>query len=501
MNYIITLLSWREINSSHRLMALIVVALGLFNLFFGEIVPAGGGLGWDGVTYANITRHIDSLIGDGQLSNYYAQRILPSSVVRGILLISEASFSNANIILGFQWYNLIILIISCFIWKRIADNFSISLGGRWIGFCGLFLSYQCSKQAFYYPVLTDVTALFFGLILLLFYIEKRSIPLFLTTIIGAFAWQVVSICGAVLLLFIHTGLPAEVIVPSELKYSINLVRRSRFFTFGWVVLLILLIVKLENIISNHGIFWVVDILVNRLSSLLTGLPSLVGVFIALAMLVGSAEFFQASLKNLGKTPPFLFFLAFLAILIPWCIVQVISNPYVPNPSGMKTILYGMLMPPSGKILLPFVTLVSFWGPVVLLLPLNWRLFCVEARRIGPGFVAVVGLSLPLGLVTEPRFITLGWPFLVLGIVLAMERINRLNSFKYVFASLTILYAQFWMKINLAPWSSNEYEGLLDFPKQVFFMHYGLWMNWLAYLVQLFAIVVSFLLLRKTFISQ
>jgi len=43
-------LSIREVEGSHRLMARLVLALGLFNLLFGEVVPAGGGLGWDGVT-------------------------------------------------------------------------------------------------------------------------------------------------------------------------------------------------------------------------------------------------------------------------------------------------------------------------------------------------------------------------------------------------------------------------------------------------------------------
>ena len=70
MKNIIHALSWREINSSHRLMAAIVIALGVLNFFFGEIVPAGGGLGWDGVTYANLTRNLESIISEGQLSNY-----------------------------------------------------------------------------------------------------------------------------------------------------------------------------------------------------------------------------------------------------------------------------------------------------------------------------------------------------------------------------------------------------------------------------------------------
>ena len=286
MKFIEKALSWNEINSSHRLMTLIVIALGVLNFFFGEIVPAGGGFGWDGVNYANMTRNLESMISNGQLSNYYAQRILPSAVVRGMLLFLDASFNDRNIIRGFELYNLMLLVAATWVWKRIADNFSISLGGRWIGFCGLFLSYMCSKQTFYYPVLTDVTALFIGLLALLFYVEKHPFALLATTIIGAFAWQIVSICGALLLIFPRTDLPPEVIAPTTSTYTIDSVKISRLIKFGWVVLLILSIVGVVSLSrSEKDIAWLVYSLVSRLSSLLTGLPSLVGVTIALAMLV------------------------------------------------------------------------------------------------------------------------------------------------------------------------------------------------------------------------
>ena len=162
MKDIIYALSWREINSSHRLMTAIVIVLGVLNFFFGEIMLAGGGFGWDGVTYAHMTRKLESMVSNGQLSNYYAQRILPSAVVRSLFPFLDVSFNDRNIIRGFECYNLMLLVAATWVWKRIADNFSISLGGCWIGFCGLFLSFMASKQTFYYPVLTDVTALFVG---------------------------------------------------------------------------------------------------------------------------------------------------------------------------------------------------------------------------------------------------------------------------------------------------------------------------------------------------
>ena len=134
---------------------------------------------------------------------------------------------------------------------------------------------------------------------------------------------------------------------------------------------------------------------------------------------------------------------------------------------------------------------------MLLLILYWKEFCVQARKLGPGVVAVIGTTLILGLVGEPRFMTIAWPFLVLGLVLVLDASKPKASFKYVLISLTVVYAQFWMKINVAPWLSPDSEGLQDFPKQLYFMHYGLWMSWPTYLVQLPIIIISAFLLRNS----
>jgi len=151
--------------------------------------------------------------------------------------------------------------------------------------------------------------------------------------------------------------------------------------------------------------------------------------------------------------------------------------------------------------LPFVSLAVFWGPVVLLIIIYWQEFCIQTRKLGPGVVAVIALALILGMVGEPRFLTIGWPFLVLGLVLTLEDIRFKPEFKPVFIILTIIFAQFWMILNYEPWMPPDGEGLQDFPKQLYFMHYGLWMSWITYLVQLAILVLSALVLRKTFFKN
>ena len=524
--------SWDEVQSSHRLMLLIILALGLLNFFWGEKVPAGGGFGWDGVQYAKMVRNLDTMISDGQLSSYYTQRILPSAIVRGMLLFSGVSINDANIIRSFELYNLTLLVVACWAWKRIANKFLLSIAGRWIGFSAIFINFQASKQAFYYPVLTDVTALLVAMLLLLFYSEKKPIALFLVTIIGAFCWPVVSLCGAFLLIFLRSELPQNVIRPASSTFYIKSVGLPYFMKMGGVLILSLavlgyLALKQFTPVSEHACVGFNDQLqtfvnatppsisaflermlisertcslekvVTKTQQFLTALPSLFGLLVGLAILVGSPSFFKAIVSNLRTARFSLLALAVAAILLPAFIVNIVSNPNIANPSSLLLLIWLILFPQEGKFLLPVVSLVVFWGPVVLLLVLYWKEFCVQARKLGPGVVAVIGTTLILGVVGEPRFMTIAWPFLVLGLVLVLDASKTKASFKYLFIFLTVIYAQFWMKINVAPWLSPDGEGLQDFPKQLYFMHYGLWMSWLTYLVQLPIIIISAFLLKNS----
>lgn len=535
MKFIKNVLLLKDNQNSHILMISIILVLGLLNFFWGEKVPAGGGFGWDGVIYADMVRNIDSMIREGQLSSYYAQRILPSAIVRSMLLFSGASMSSINIIRGFELYNLILLVGACWAWKRVADTFSLSSSGRWIGFGGIFINFQCSKQAFYYPVLTDVTALFVAILLLLFYVKKKPITLFLTTIIGAFCWPVVSVCGALLLIFLKTELPKEVISPLSLTSTTKSLSFPFFIKLGGIVVLTLSIIgyliliqkgpvseqscnvfnnqyqtlanamppsiaHLLELVRNGRNPCVLEKFITRLEQFLTALPSLSGLFVVLAMLVGSRSFFLAAIAALRRAQLSLVGLAIAAVLIPFYIVKAISNPGIANPSSLLLLIKLILLPPEGKFLLPIVTLTVFWGPTVLLLLLYWKAFCVQARKLGPGVVAILGFSLFLGLVGEPRFMTIAWPFLVLGIVLSLEVSNKKASFRYALTTLTVVYAQFWMRFNLAPWLPPDNAGLQEYPKQLYFMHYGLWMNWWAYIIQFVILILSSIWLHKTVIK-
>jgi hypothetical protein len=240
--------------------------------------------------------------------------------------------------------------------------------------------------------------------------------------------------------------------------------------------------------------FVID-LPNIFGSFFTGIPSLLLVLFATFTLIGDLTYLKRCFKYIKQSSN-LFFLAFLAFFIIYFIAKQISNPALSNPNGIVWTTYHLFLPQNGKFLLAFLTLIIFWGPILILAILNWDGFCKEIKYIGPGAVYLICSTLPLSLITEPRYITLSWPFVVLGVTLFFEKIETSKKFNYVYSFFTIFYAQFWMKINLGVWSREDYEGLLEFPKQIYFMHYGFWMSWPAYFIQSLLVCLTFVLISK-----
>ena len=66
-----------------------------------------------------------------------------------------------------------------------------------------------------------------------------------------------------------------------------------------------------------------------------------------------------------------------------------------------------------------------------------------------------------------------------------------------------MFAQFWLKVTWVPWINldiTDIEGLYKFPKQLYAMHLGPWMNWWSYSMQLVALILSAIWLHNSLIK-
>ncbi len=100
--------------------------------------------------------------------------------------------------------------LSCVIYLFIAEELDLHQSGLWFGFVGIFVNFAFFKYAWYYPVLTDVSAAALSLAMLLFYLRRRQLPLVIVTLMGAYTWPTLIYIGLFLLMF-----PRESIVEQK----------------------------------------------------------------------------------------------------------------------------------------------------------------------------------------------------------------------------------------------------------------------------------------------
>lgn len=483
----------------------IVLIFGFFNFFFGEKILLNEGLGWDGAFYAEMVRRLPEMIELGQLNTYYAQRIAPLVVIRGLMLLFGVSTTpSIHIVQAFEIYNLVLLLIICRIWYDLMNSLGLKSRWRWFGFFSLFFSYEAAKQGFYYPVLTDITALLISVLLLRFYVSMRPFAILVTAVVGAFVWPVATLVGACLILLprpASSNASADVKRTRERHYNIYLL----VFWAAILAACIAIYFQLDKASPDAPLRCnVPDVITTWFGSptitctwnaFVTSIPSLLLMAAAsLTLLVHCLQRWPVgtmwkavSIYRVG--------LAIAAVLIPYIILSLISNPALKRPSGIRALIEMMLLPPAGKFLLPFVTLGVFWGPMFLILILRWTAVSRALNKLGPGIAVSIALSLPLGLANEPRFLTLSWPFCIIGGLFVLRQIDVRGRFIALFGVLVLLSAQFWLPLNRHIWEPIGTVPKSDALTPTYFMHYGLWMPWLPYIVQGICIVGALICLN------
>jgi hypothetical protein len=457
-------------------MAVLLLGLHAFGVFFGERVQAGGGLGWDGTVYARIIRQLPYLLEADQIAPYYGHRLLPLAIARVI--------DREDIIMAFQAINFVASFVSLWAWLRISKHFGLNPASQWIGVAGLFLSFQAAKMGHFDPVLIDTFTIAVALVMIVLFVENRRALLIIWTIVASLSWTTGAITGVLLVCLLGgSGKPWR--TPT---WSIAITASVISLTVvGYLTLWVPPVCSFSNDLLSPFVEQARagDGVCGALRALMTAGASIAVVAYASTHIFGVPRGVRPVNVLLGVAT----LLATIALNI------TLTNADVAGGTGLPLLAKFILLPQGGMFFLPFVSAVVFWGPVALLTILWWPDVVRRTWEVGPGFVAAVALGLPLTLVTEPRFVTFQWPFIVLATVLAVrERINR--QFLILFGVIVVLFSKVWLRINYTRWLGGDFEGLDRLPKQMFFGNLGFWMSWPAFIVHaLVSLAVGALLHR------
>lgn len=178
----------------------VIAGVAVVNLAWGEVLPVAHGFGWDGQTYAAMTRSFSAAVDDGE-SVYRLQRLIPSLLISMVMRTLHISRNDAHVLAAFRIYNAVILVFSAYVWSRATRYLRLPQWTRWFSFVAMFGSYAFLKQFFYTPVSTDQSAFFLGILLLHAWLRRAKFEIGAIAIAGLFVWPTVAPMAVLLVAF------------------------------------------------------------------------------------------------------------------------------------------------------------------------------------------------------------------------------------------------------------------------------------------------------------
>jgi hypothetical protein len=488
----------RTLLHERMLLAFVVLffCLLIASIFWGERLPVGNGLGWDGKTYAHMAERSDFFIHPHMLSTYYLQRVLPSFIINLTSLAFHFQLTAKNIILAFSTYNTILIVIAVFVWNLIAQHFKWSAQAKLISFVGLFLNFAILKQNTYYPVLTDTSAFVIGLIMCYFFLTNKSYCVLLTGIMGAFVFPTFLYAGVILFLFqLQQG-------HEELsKFSNNLAVKALFSAIGAIFLFTLCLITYHHYPkhSSGGIY--------NVPLLFTLSKCVMFVWIALGLYPFSGYCISVFLKcKTAIQKSFHFLIAgdmlslfrneilhrFFFVLVTMSCFKFYVNYMSNGSAGPLTMgAFGGAVV-GGGLAYPFVPIVShviYFGPLFCLLIFFWKETVEYVLERGIGLTMVFFSFIVLFLDPESRQIINFFPFVAIILTEILNRKNLSWGFVYVFIFLSIAFSKVWLPLN-----HGSFHDLLQFPAQWYFMSLGPWMSRTMYAVNASVVAIAFVVM-------
>jgi len=478
-----------------------IIANFFFQTYSLEFIPVNDGIGYDGVHYADFVVRIDEIVRNGELSNYYAQKILPSLIVRNAFRLFHIEASDANIVQAFIYLNISFMLGAALFWCRIAGLLNLNTAAFVIGSVGLFLSVPNAKMMYYLPVLTDSVAFFIGCGMVYASIRRSYVLLTVLSVVGYFAWQLSGLVGLALAL-------SFLLVPQQERPGLSAERLMVFAKSliqpGFIVMTVAAFAVLASI-AFLSLFPSGDAygrIMNRFR-LLTNLPMLVLWLMAILYLLYAIYLEKFSVDLRPASLAVAVAACLIIIFLPISIRSLIANPELPAPgldsisSTINAALRGRV--PVGKLLLPLVSHTIWFGPVFLLLVFKWKSTVETCQKLGGPFVMALLIFVGFSIFAESRFNTLVWPFVVVAISVSVPGWNFTSRTVSSLCILSFVYSRLWLRFNMDSWPDPyPYSYVQGWSVSNFVSLLGPWMTWPFYLFQSVIVALSAIWIWKMF---
>ena len=468
-------------SSTNAAIVICTAALLLVCFATRDVIPYASGTGYDGGRYASWakTMSIGTLVtaaqdhlhgkiptthGDEVLDSFYAHRVLPSIAVHYLLIAVRAERSTENVILGFAWLNIVLLLVTVLCWLKSADELQLGANSKWLGAVGLIVSYGNLKMPLYYATLTDTAALAAGAASMLFYLQGRNWALWLTTLAGTFIWPTMIWFNLLLLVFPRAS-------PADNKADTN--RRIDAIVAASVA--IVAVVWIEYLFSSaYELRWTPVRPNLNLRHVSTAFAGGYTFFALWRMLDMRALWMQVRRSRIVQGLLAAVLVSVVSEIVVWLIAPL-------KPDFGFGEFFGSFLTAGLQPFTFFLAHVLYFGPILLFLPFAWRTMCTRIRAFGPGAVAYFGAAAILSLRSESRQLINVLPFVVLLLVPSLEQVIASWSRWVTFVAVTVICSKVWLPMD------RTFElpvfGAIDW-RTLYVSSRGPWIDHGPYLLQL-----------------
>ena len=478
-----------EWNKSPVLLQCIIVAvigaISIINaLVFHEMIPVNQ-YGWDGELYGNLAQNFQRVFSGGGITDYSIQKILPSAIIHYTLVYLQLPLTPHMVKGAFEIYNLLLIVTAVLLWGVIIKEMMIGHFGKWAGFFGLFMNFAMMKWSFYYPVLTDTSAFFLGILFFYFYIKRNTAGMFVCMLLASVTWASFIFMFMPLFMF-PVRKDGEKPAPAYFKY----------------IVVITGVIAYAAIASYTAIVKHIDYL---------GVPSMRAVLPISILLACAYLFFSfRELLNDGRLFRLRSWLDALSIrnlLLGIMLFIIVKAGFAATLAALpgshisqsadstRLVLQSLFIAGNRMPLLFMVSAIVFFGPVLLMTIIFWKQFFQQVRSYGLGMILFISFGAIFLFNSESRHSAHFYPVLIFFTAKVLGEKRVANWMIVLLGCLSFFYSKVWLFINSSLLHTNTVlsGSFLEFPWQKYFMNMGIYMSNQMYIIQTVCIAATMII--------
>ena len=423
---------------------LIIFVFGLIfigaSTYFNEIIPANNGLGFDGKHYAELAMNYPDNITKA-IDTKYFQRSFPSLIIYSFVNFLNLSSSPQTIILLFSLYNLLLLLLSVFIWNKICKVSNFNSSSNWLGFSALFVSFAALKFPFFYPILTDVTGFTLSMFLVYFFKTNNKKAMLVIMVLSSVSWPSIEYMCLALLAF---------------RYKVIIfVKKSSVLNTSIAFIISFVFVSLAGyLIYRHPIMrggWHEHTYIVKHGIIPSLLASFVVMFFAFRSLFKKLDLFSIPVFKIFDIK---FAISGIVLFIGIdVVINKLAHHYnIPSGYSIRMYLTDILIIGSRQ---PFCFLVghfAYFGPLFTICIFRWKKICDLIYQQGWSLFFILIQFVFFMMDSESRHILNYMPFITVLLIQSFD--NKISkSFLAIGISLSFVFSKAWISIQSFPTSS------------------------------------------------